>query len=102
MIGLIILVAFLIGWFGGVGAYKYSLKNSSVVLPPVNKFDGLRNMSRDIEISYKCRLAEYNRQVAELEKQRKDFYEKNPDFPYKTMYMQVIAPPQKISIIEIN
>lgn len=56
----------------------------------------------DQEQEYEARLKEYNRQNAELEKQRKEFYEANPDFPIKTMYMQVTAPPQKVSIREVR
>lgn len=106
MIGIIILAAFLIGWFGGIATYKYGLKNSPVILPPKNRYDALRNIQErktaEMEIIYKGRLQEYNRQNEELEKQRKEFYEKNPDFPIKTMYMQVIAPPQKVSIREVR
>ena len=47
---------------------------------------------------YEKRLKEYNTQSAELERQRKEFYKKNPDFPIKTMYMQVTAPPQKLEV----
>lgn len=50
MIELIILIAFLIGWFGGIAAYKYDLKNSPVILPPKNKYDALRDWSKDIEV----------------------------------------------------
>lgn len=105
MIGIIILLIFLIGWFGGIAAYKYELKNSPVILPPKNRYDVLREMQdrkiAEMEIIYKGKLQEYNRQTAELERLRKEFYEKNPDYPIKTMYMQVTAPPQKIQIIEL-
>lgn len=54
-----------------------------------------------IPIDYELRLMWYNDHVRELEEQRKKFYEENPDFPIKTMYMNVIAPPQKIEIREV-
>ena len=97
-----IIIAFLIGWFVGIAAYKYGLKNSPVILPPKNRYDALRDIQErkmaEMDIIYKGRLQEYNRQKEELEKKRKEFYEKNPDFPIKTMYMQVCAPPQKFEI----
>lgn len=84
MIVIIILIAFLIGWFGGISAYKYGLKTSPVILPPKNKYDSLRNIERDMEIVYESRLKEWSTQSDELKKQRIEFYEKNPDFPIKT------------------
>lgn len=98
----IVFAAFLIGWFGGIEAYKYGLKNNPVMLPPKSNYDGLRNLSRDMEISYLSRLKEYYIQDEMLAKQRKEFYEKNPDFADKNMYMQVTAPPKRISIIEVS
>lgn len=56
----------------------------------------------EIELKYRRRLVEYNYHVQQLEEQRKMFYEKNPDFPIKTMYMNVCAPPQRIIFKEIN
>ena len=50
---------------------------------------------------YETRLKEYNDHVKELEEKRKQFYEANPDFPIKTLYMNVIAPPQKIELIYV-
>ena len=97
----IVLVAFLIGWCGGISAYKYGLKNSPVILPPKNKYDVHRKLWESQENEYEARLKEYNRQCEELKKQREDFYSANPYFPIKTMYMQVIAPPQKIIIKQI-
>ena len=49
---------------------------------------------------YEQIIREYNDSVKALEEQRKVFYETNPDFPFKTMYMNVIAPPQKFVLIE--
>lgn len=51
-----------------------------------------------INTDYTERLNRYNEQVRQLEQERKKFYEDNPDFPYKTMFMQVTAPPQKLTI----
>jgi hypothetical protein len=47
---------------------------------------------------YKMSMDEYKHHVEMLEIKRKKFYEDNPDFPYKTMYMNVIAPPVKIEL----
>ena len=102
MIGVIILAAFLIGWFVGIAAYKYGLKNSPIILPPKNKYDAHRQLWDFQEKEYEARLKEYNRQRDELAQKRKEFYEANPDFPFDTMYMQVTAPPQKVSIVEVR
>ncbi len=60
----------------------------------------LSQVKLEIETDYQKRLKVYNDYVAKLEQQRKEFYEKNPDFPIKTMFMNVIAPPLKIQIEE--
>lgn len=49
-------------------------------------------------VDYAERMKEYNKQVTELEAKRKKFYEENPGFPIKTMYMNVIGPPRKFVI----
>lgn len=49
---------------------------------------------------YQERLDKYNKRVRELEEKRKKFYEDNPDFPIKTMYMNVCAPPMKLTLNE--
>lgn len=51
---------------------------------------------------YEERLLEYNKRVYELTAQREKFYTENPDFPIKTMYMNVMAPPQKLVIRILN
>ncbi len=53
-------------------------------------------------IDYDRRMREYNIMVAELEEKRRKFYEENPDFPFKTLFMNVTAPPMKLIINEIN
>jgi len=98
MVVVLVLSAFLIGWFGGIAAYKYGLKNSPVILPPENKYDSFRETKNRMDADYEIRLEKYKKDTAELTEKRKKFYEENPDFPIKTMYMQVCAPPQKISI----
>jgi len=100
VIALIILIAFLAGWILGIRTYKHDLKNSPVVLPPENRYDKLRDVSIELELeaNYARRLAEYNRQTEELALMREEFYRENPDCPFKTMYMQVTAPPQKFFI----
>ncbi len=50
--------------------------------------------------NYEEKLKEYNDEVQELERKRKEFYEKNPDCPYKSMYVNVVSPPKKCIIIE--
>lgn len=51
-----------------------------------------------INSDYDRRLRKYNQYVKDLERQREEFYTTNPDFHYKSMFMLVIAPPQKIEI----
>lgn len=55
-----------------------------------------------LPIDYEERLAKYNHEVEMLAQKRKEFYEANPDFWCKTMYINVCAPPQKIEIREIK
>ena len=47
---------------------------------------------------YNERMRDYNKQVLELDREREMFYADNPDFFSKVMYMDVIAPPQKLII----
>jgi len=54
-----------------------------------------------IELNYQRRLIKYNEDARFLKDKREQFYKDNPDFPIKTMYMQVTAPPQKVSFIKI-
>ena len=49
---------------------------------------------------YDEQMKKYNKKGSELAEQRRKFYEENPNFPYKTMYLNVISPPQKFIIIE--
>jgi hypothetical protein len=51
---------------------------------------------------YDEKLTEYNKQVTGLAEKRRKFYEENPDFPFKTMYVNVIAPPHKLIIRELK
>ena len=53
------------------------------------------------EKEYNRLLIDYNKQIGTLRKKRKKFYKDNPNFPYKTMYLNVIAPPQKLTIIHV-
>jgi hypothetical protein len=55
-----------------------------------------------IPSDYEARLAKYNHEVEVLAEKRRKFYEENPDFWCKTMYINVCAPPQKIEIREIK
>jgi len=60
-------------------------------------------MSKLIEIitypkNYEALMAKYNHEAELLAEQRKKFYEDNPDFWCKTMFMQVTAPPQKLEL----
>ena len=48
-----------------------------------------------LPLDYEKRLQEYNDKVNALEEQRNEFYAKNPDYPFKNMFMNVMAPPQK-------
>ena len=54
-------------------------------------------LALEMELDYNRRKCEYDLTVEELRQQREKFYEENPDFPYKYMYMQVTAPPQKVT-----
>jgi len=47
-------------------------------------------------------MLEYNHHVEVMAAKRKKFYEDNPDFPYDTMFMNVLAPPQKIELRKIK
>lgn len=53
-------------------------------------------------LDYDKRLEDYNKMVSELAEKRKKFYEENPNLPFKTMYINVYAPPIKITIREIK
>ena len=59
-------------------------------------------MTTTYPTDYNERLKEYNKQVLELAEQRRKFYDDNPVFPFKTMYINVIALPQKLSIVEVR
>ena len=56
------------------------------------------------EENYRKRLMEYNKCVDELAEKRKKFYEDNPNFPLKYMYVNVIASPKKfiINYVQFN
>lgn len=58
----------------------------------------MRELMLKMEMDYIERKGKYDLEVELLRLQREHFYKNNPDFPIKTMYMQVTAPPQKISI----
>jgi len=54
-------------------------------------------------LDYEERMKAYNKGVAELNEKRKKFIEENPDHPFKnSMFLNVIAPPQKCIIREIK
>lgn len=54
-----------------------------------------------MEVSYFERKYAYDRQVEEMRIMREDFYRENPDFPIKTMFMNVCAPPMRIEFKKI-
>ena len=57
------------------------------------------------EIDYKIRLSEYNKHIEDLKDKKRRFIETNPDFPKEVldiMFLNVIAPPQKIEIVNIK
>lgn len=62
----------------------------------------MRNLQIKLELDYIERKSKYDLETELLRLQREHFYKNNPDFPFKTMYMQVTAPPQKIIIKEIK
>lgn len=47
---------------------------------------------------YEKRMKEYNKHISELEEKRKKFYEGDHNFTFKSMYINVIAPPKKLVI----
>lgn len=52
-----------------------------------------------LEAEYKTRKKKYDEQVAELRKQKEDYLKENPNDPLvDILFMNVIAPPQKIEI----
>jgi len=58
----------------------------------------LKRIKLEMDFDYECRLSAYNLREQRLKEQREQFYKENPDFPYKSMFMSVTAPPCKISI----
>lgn len=57
------------------------------------------------EIDYKVRLEQYRKHVENLKEEKKRFVENNPSFPKDVldiMFLNVIAPPQRIEIITIK
>ena len=51
-----------------------------------------------LDLDYMNRKSRYDMECELLRLKREQFYIDNPDFPYGTMYMQVISPPQKVEI----
>lgn len=51
-------------------------------------------------LDHQERTDAYNKMVEELKLKREQFYRDNPNFPIKTMYLNVISPPQKFVLIE--
>jgi hypothetical protein len=61
--------------------------------------ESLRALKIRIDLDYSRRLREYEMYAEGLRIQREQFLKDNPDHPYKeTMFMQVCAPPQKVTI----
>lgn len=50
------------------------------------------------DLDYARRKVEYDQYVENLRIQRERFYAENPDFPYKCMFLNVLAPPTKFTI----
>ena len=61
----------------------------------------IETLIENLDSTYNRMKEKYDRDAMELERQRKEFYEKNPDYPFKTMFMQVTAGPQRFIINEI-
>jgi hypothetical protein len=57
----------------------------------------LESWQREIDMNYNSALRRYEGECELLRLQREQFYRDNPDAP-PYMYMQVTAPPQKITI----
>lgn len=56
------------------------------------------DLKKKLDLDYDQRMLEYEMQTEMLRIKREQFYRDNPDLPFKTMYMQVCAPPQRIII----
>lgn len=53
-------------------------------------------------INYDERLRDYNIEKERLAAKREEFYRDNPNFPIKSLFLNVCAPPQKITINTIK
>ena len=64
----------------------------------MSKEESWMQMKIRFDLDYARRKAAYDIYVEDLERQRKQFYKDNPDFKFKGMFMNVIAPPMKFTI----
>lgn len=106
MIEVIILASFLFGMYLGYLHGKKNIKpNKCLDFYKVNILDtcstSIDFFENKMEAQYNFRLEEYNRKKMEIENFRKEFYEKNPDHPCKTMHIDYLMPPIKMSIRRI-
>lgn len=58
-------------------------------------------LKEKVDRSYYASLDKYNKDVERLEKQREAFYKDNPDYPVKTLFINVISPPIKVFIQKV-
>lgn len=60
--------------------------------------EDMQSLKFRLDTEYIERKKEYDEQVESLRLKREKFYLDNPDFPFKSMYMNVVAPPIRICI----
>lgn len=58
----------------------------------------IERLKMELELDYAQKKLKYDMEAELLKIKRDEFYRQNPDFPYKSMYMQVTAPPMKVTI----
>jgi len=58
----------------------------------------MEQLKMKLDLDYIERKSKYEMEKELLRIKREQFYKDNPDFWCKTMYMEVTAPPQKITI----
>lgn len=62
----------------------------------------INELKLKLEIDYLEAKSKYDMEAELLRIKREQFYAENPNFPIKTMYMQVTSPPKIVIIHTIN
>lgn len=59
----------------------------------------ISELKKKLDADYEVRMKVYNRQVEDLKAEKEKFMKENPDCPYADqMFLNVIAPPQRLQI----